>query len=105
MRALDLVKPYTRQRLYWTARGVFVTDRTQLPAFDGVFAEVFGVDEHEDPELSSAAAEGRSPDTKGSGAGKESDLEVPRSSPATSSGWRPRASTRSSRTSSRSCTG
>ena len=32
-------------RLYWTARGVFVTDRAQVRAFDAVFAEVFGARE------------------------------------------------------------
>ena len=32
----------SRRRLYWTARGVFVTDRAQTAAFDAVFATVFG---------------------------------------------------------------
>jgi uncharacterized protein len=41
-RALTLVKPLTRRRLYWTARGVFVSDRTQVRAFDAVFFSVFG---------------------------------------------------------------
>jgi uncharacterized protein with von Willebrand factor type A (vWA) domain len=41
-RALELVKPVARRRLYWTARGIFVTDASQLKAFDRVFAEVFG---------------------------------------------------------------
>lgn len=41
-RALTLVKPVARRRLYWTARAVFVTDPAQLPAFDAVFASVFG---------------------------------------------------------------
>jgi uncharacterized protein len=41
-RALTLVEPAARRRLYWTARAMFVSDRSQLPAFDSVFAEVFG---------------------------------------------------------------
>ncbi|HEX6651397.1 MAG TPA: VWA domain-containing protein [Thermoleophilaceae bacterium] len=44
-RALELGRPVSRGRLYWLARGVFVTDRAQVRAFDGVFAEVFGADE------------------------------------------------------------
>jgi uncharacterized protein len=56
-RALDLVRPISRRRLYWTARGVFVTDPAQLKAFDSVFFEVFGSsrgDEPFDPEHESA---------------------------------------------------
>ncbi len=41
-RALDLVRPLARRRLYWTARSVFVSDPTQVRAFDRVFGEVFG---------------------------------------------------------------
>ena len=41
-RALTLVRPLTRRRLYWTARGVFVSDPAQVRAFDAVFASVFG---------------------------------------------------------------
>jgi uncharacterized protein with von Willebrand factor type A (vWA) domain len=41
-RALDLVRPVSRRRLYWTARAVFVSDPAQLSAFDAVFAAVFG---------------------------------------------------------------
>jgi uncharacterized protein with von Willebrand factor type A (vWA) domain len=41
-RALTLVKPVARRRLYWTARAVFVSDQAQLPLFDAVFASVFG---------------------------------------------------------------
>ena len=41
-RALTLVRPQGRRRLYSTARAVFVTDRAQIPAFDAVFAAVFG---------------------------------------------------------------
>jgi uncharacterized protein len=40
--ALKLVRPISRGRLYWTARAAFVTERSQVSAFDAVFAEVFG---------------------------------------------------------------
>ena len=41
-RALTLVRPQSRRRLYWTARSVFVQDRAEAAAFDTVFASVFG---------------------------------------------------------------
>jgi len=41
-RALTLVRPITRRRLYWTARGVLVSDPAQVSAFDAVFLSVFG---------------------------------------------------------------
>jgi uncharacterized protein with von Willebrand factor type A (vWA) domain len=40
--AVALVRPIARRRLYWTARAVFVSDATQVKAFDAVFREVFG---------------------------------------------------------------
>ncbi len=40
--ALAVVEPVSRRRLYWTARAAFVSDRVQVPAFDRVFAVVFG---------------------------------------------------------------
>ncbi len=40
--ALTAVEPVSRRRLYWTARGVFVTGQDQVHAFDAVFASVFG---------------------------------------------------------------
>ena len=43
--ALALVKPISRRRLYWTARAVLVSDSAQVPAFDAVFAAVFGTRE------------------------------------------------------------
>jgi uncharacterized protein with von Willebrand factor type A (vWA) domain len=42
--ALTLVRPISRRRLYWTARAVFVSDASQVRAFDAVFFEVFGSD-------------------------------------------------------------
>jgi uncharacterized protein len=41
--ALELVRPVSRRRLYWTARAIAVTDPTHVKAFDAVFAAVFGV--------------------------------------------------------------
>jgi uncharacterized protein len=41
-RALTVVRPLTRRRLYWTARGVFVSDRAQVAAFDAIFLAIFG---------------------------------------------------------------
>jgi uncharacterized protein with von Willebrand factor type A (vWA) domain len=41
-RALTLVRPITRRRLYWTARTVLVSDPAQVRAFDQVFFSIFG---------------------------------------------------------------
>jgi uncharacterized protein len=41
-RALTLVAPMTRRRLYWTARAVAVSDPAQVRVFDAVFFSVFG---------------------------------------------------------------
>jgi uncharacterized protein len=40
--ALNLTKPVSRTRLYWTARAVFVSDQAQAKLFDRVFFSVFG---------------------------------------------------------------
>jgi uncharacterized protein with von Willebrand factor type A (vWA) domain len=40
-RAVALVDPATRPRLYWSARAVFVSSREQVETFDRVFAAVF----------------------------------------------------------------
>ena len=40
-RALELLRPTSRMRLYWTARSVFVSSQADLQAFDAVFARVF----------------------------------------------------------------
>jgi uncharacterized protein with von Willebrand factor type A (vWA) domain len=40
-RALALTRPASRERLYWTARAVFVSAHGQAAAFDAVFARVF----------------------------------------------------------------
>jgi uncharacterized protein with von Willebrand factor type A (vWA) domain len=41
-RALTLVRPVSRRRLYWTARSVFVSDPAQVAPFDAVFFSIFG---------------------------------------------------------------
>ena len=41
-RALTVVAPMTRRRLYWTARAVAVSDPAQVTIFDAVFFSVFG---------------------------------------------------------------
>ena len=41
-RALTLVAPYSRRRLYWAARSVFVSDQSHVGAFDAVFRSIFG---------------------------------------------------------------
>jgi uncharacterized protein with von Willebrand factor type A (vWA) domain len=47
-RALTLVRPVSRRRLYWTARAVFVSDPAQVTSFDAVFFSVFGTGVEED---------------------------------------------------------
>ena len=42
VRALVLVCPISRRRLYWTARAVLVSDPAQVAVFDSVFRSVFG---------------------------------------------------------------
>jgi uncharacterized protein with von Willebrand factor type A (vWA) domain len=62
-RALVLVRPISRRRLYWTARAVLVSDPTHVRAFDAVFFALFGdreSDERFDPEELDAA--GAAPD-------------------------------------------
>jgi uncharacterized protein with von Willebrand factor type A (vWA) domain len=49
-RALELVRPVSRRRLYWTARSVFVSDSSQVRAFDAVFFSVFGGSQDFDPD-------------------------------------------------------
>jgi uncharacterized protein with von Willebrand factor type A (vWA) domain len=50
-RALTLVRPVSRRRLYFTARSVFVTERWQLGTFNIVFAEVFGAAAESTPDV------------------------------------------------------
>ncbi len=57
--ALKLTKPVSRRRLYHATRAIFVTGFQQIPAFNRVFAEVFGArkssgDDDFEPDLESA---------------------------------------------------
>jgi uncharacterized protein len=49
--ALSVVRPVARRRLYWTARAVFVSEPSQVVAFDRVFREVFGRPAEPEPPL------------------------------------------------------
>ncbi|HEY7794792.1 MAG TPA: VWA domain-containing protein [Gaiellaceae bacterium] len=71
-RALALVRPLARRRLYWTARACFVTDPGQVDAFDDVFLSVFGsrVDEPE-----AAADEARALESDASRRPREGEAE------------------------------
>ncbi len=48
--ALAVVRPVARRRLYWTVRSVLVSDLSQVPTFDRVFAAVFGGAAERSPE-------------------------------------------------------
>ena len=48
-RALTVVRPLSRRQLYWTARAVFVSDQTQIGAFDAVFFSIFGAQTATEP--------------------------------------------------------
>jgi len=72
-RALTLVRPISRRRLYWTARAIFVSDPTHVDAFDTVFVSVFGagtardeLDPDEARTVPSAPADGPKPDHEAS---------------------------------------
>jgi uncharacterized protein with von Willebrand factor type A (vWA) domain len=57
-RALTLVRPVSRRRLYWTARAVFVSDPSHVKPFDAVFFSVFGSradDDGPEPDVATAA--------------------------------------------------
>ncbi len=78
-RALELVRPVARRRLYWTARAVVVTDPSQVPAFDAVFAGVFrgyAPDEAPEPPAAKIAPEQRG-HVPSSGRVKRGEIEVP----------------------------
>jgi uncharacterized protein len=84
-RALRLVRPISRRRLYWTARAVLVSDPAQVKAFDLVFFSIFGDrdgDESFDPD--EARTVGAPPDDRPTSDHKTSrgnaDAHDPRSS-------------------------
>jgi uncharacterized protein len=91
-RALQLVRPISRRRLYWTARAVVVTDPAHVKAFDAVFAAVFGgataterdettatapSDERTAPAHRTAPGRGGTMPSPGSGEGEGAEIDVP----------------------------
>ena len=80
-RALTLVRPVSRRRLYWTARAVYVTDPSQVPAFDAVFFSVFvsSVPDEEPPppDQVSPSRSGSSPRSSTRDASGSQELELP----------------------------
>jgi uncharacterized protein with von Willebrand factor type A (vWA) domain len=87
-RALTLTRPVARRRLYWTARAVFVSDPSQVAAFDRVFRAVFGTTtpdpaatSSDGPATASRPAEGRTERGQGAaqtGSGEDGErIEVP----------------------------
>jgi uncharacterized protein with von Willebrand factor type A (vWA) domain len=71
-RALTLVRPIARRRLYWTARSVFVSDPAQVAAFDAVFFSVFGNRAESDVDLEDARTAVAPPDDRPRSAHKAS---------------------------------
>jgi uncharacterized protein with von Willebrand factor type A (vWA) domain len=66
-RALTLVRPVSRRRLYCTARAVFVSDPSQVRAFDRIFADVFGATpttETGSPDVATSASVPAPPDER-----------------------------------------
>jgi uncharacterized protein with von Willebrand factor type A (vWA) domain len=89
-RALTLVRPITRRRLYCTARSVFVSDQSQLGPFDQVFFSVFGnrvSPEEFDPE--NARTVSSPPDDRPTSDHKTSRRESAEQSPSAGSWSRP----------------
>ena len=77
-RALDLVRPVARRRLYWALRSIVVTDPAQVPAFDAVFATVFrGYEPDAAPEPPARVAPEQSGHVPSAGRGKPGEIEVP----------------------------
>jgi uncharacterized protein len=80
-RALTLVRPVSRRRLYWTARAVYVTDPSQVPAFDAVFFSVFQAYVDDDdpyaPDQVSPGRGGGSPRSSTRDSSGTQELELP----------------------------
>ena len=105
-RALELTRPIARRRLYWTLRSIVVTDPTQVPVFDAVFAGVF---RGYAPDEASEPPAARSPPSRAATCPRRGAASAARSrcrwrGRAPRSGSPRSASTRSSRTSSRTST-
>ncbi len=83
--ALTAVEPVSRRRLYWTARGVFVTGQDQLVAFDRVFASVFGAAPRAEGEPEAAASESAPAQAPGRTHSGADDAPRPAAGPSSSS--------------------
>jgi uncharacterized protein with von Willebrand factor type A (vWA) domain len=88
-RALALVAPITRRRLYWTMRAVFVSDQAQLKAFDAVFFAVFAqrldAEDFEAQDAQTAAAPpDERPSTDHHSSPRDPSEQAPRRVPSTS---------------------
>jgi uncharacterized protein with von Willebrand factor type A (vWA) domain len=81
-RALILVRPITRRRLYWTARAVFVSDPAQGQAFDDVFFSIFGSRESPADELTTGSPPDDRPRHGREGSARDSEPRDPRTSMA-----------------------
>ncbi len=84
-RALTLARPITRRRLYWVARAVFVSDPSQVRAFDSVFFSVFGLQaDDEAPDLETTPTSETTPDdrprSRHRSSARDSEERDPRSS-------------------------
>ncbi len=82
-RALELVRPVSRRRLYWTARGVFVSDPAHVGAFDAAFRAVFGgsdraIQHPADADPASTSREAPAFTGAGHGEQGEEEVDVPR---------------------------
>jgi uncharacterized protein with von Willebrand factor type A (vWA) domain len=86
-RALTLVRPVSRRRLYWTARSVFVSDPAHAAAFDRVFFSVFGSLASDDAvSLDERRIEGAPPDERPAVEGAAGGGSLGSASPRTGAG-------------------
>ncbi len=86
-RALTLVRPVSRRRLYWTARSVFVSDQAHAKAFDRVFFSVFGAPAADDlASLDDRRTEGAPPDERPAVDGAAGSGRLGSASPRTGAG-------------------
>ena len=91
-RAVAVVEPVSRRRLYWTGRCAFVSDLSQVRAFDAVFAAVFGSGEIEEPAPESTPSQTESTPADDPRRGADGDLDAPPPDAAASERSTPRPS-------------
>ena len=82
-RALELTRPVARRRLYWALRSIVVTDPTQVPVFNEVFAAVFrgyqlAADDEDEERRAAPIAPGQRGTAPSPGSRREGEeIEVP----------------------------